>query len=206
MVAVAFVQPSAAVLVFALFVLLGFIITLVADKCHIYKGVTKRLKHEISHRFKERVLCYSDGIFAIIATLLVLDLKVLYPDATDHEVNDLIEDSVDEYITWVVSFATVMGFWTRHHFLFSHVETVTSGLLMWNRYLLVNVSLLPYFIALVTPFKSYIPLIVYCFVCGVFSSCMVLWCMHYDLFYKGLTQSTLYWMYAVMFSMPAGTV
>ncbi|MBV9170903.1 MAG: DUF1211 domain-containing protein [Chloroflexi bacterium] len=94
-----------------------------------------------------RLESFSDGVFSIAATLLVLDLHV--PDVT----NDLaaaLASQWSNYITYVVSFATIGIIWVNHHSLFSHVRHVDRRLLFLNLVLLMVVSAIPFPTALLS--------------------------------------------------------
>ncbi|MBV9542870.1 MAG: DUF1211 domain-containing protein, partial [Chloroflexi bacterium] len=94
-----------------------------------------------------RLESFSDGVFSIAATLLVLDLHV--PDVT----NDLaaaLASQWSNYITYVVSFATIGIIWVNHHSLFAHVRHVDRRLLFLNLVLLMVVSAIPFPTALLS--------------------------------------------------------
>jgi uncharacterized membrane protein len=88
-----------------------------------------------------RLEAFSDGVFSIAATLLVLDLRV--PDVT----NDLAAALVSQwpnYVTYVVSFLTIGIIWVNHHSLFANVRHVDRTLLFVNMLLLLTVSAIPF--------------------------------------------------------------
>ncbi|HNQ16135.1 MAG TPA: TMEM175 family protein, partial [Pyrinomonadaceae bacterium] len=72
---------------------------------------------------KGRVEAFSDGIFAIIVTLLVLEIKV--PHIADHDsVGELaaqLWNLAPKVIAWMISFLTVCVIWVNHHRIFEVV-------------------------------------------------------------------------------------
>ncbi len=68
-----------------------------------------------------RMEAFSDGVFAIAITLLVLDLVV--PEASGGDVGDALPDQWPIYLGYVVSFASIGASWLAH----SVIGTTTSG-------------------------------------------------------------------------------
>jgi uncharacterized membrane protein len=64
-----------------------------------------------------RIEAFSDGVFAIIVTLLVLELKV--PALKDHaSVSELAHhllEALPKFVSWLISFVIVCKFWLNHH-------------------------------------------------------------------------------------------
>ena len=93
-----------------------------------------------------RTEALSDGVFAIVLTLLVLELKV--PHLTDPrsvlELAHALLAIVPKIVSWVISFVTVAVIWVNHHRFFRYVRVVDDGLLWHNANLLLWTSLLPY--------------------------------------------------------------
>ncbi len=94
---------------------------------------------------KGRLEAFSDGVFAIAITLLVLELKV--PDvkgAGDAGLGPALLALWPDYLIYAVSFATIGIMWLNHHALFQNVKTVSYALLVCNLLLLLAVCFLPY--------------------------------------------------------------
>ena len=93
-----------------------------------------------------RIEALSDGVFAIVLTLLVLELKV--PHLNDpHSVAELgraLLSIVPKLISWVISFLTVMVIWVNHHRSFKNLCAVDIRLLWHNAHLLLWISILPF--------------------------------------------------------------
>jgi TMEM175 potassium channel family protein len=88
-----------------------------------------------------RLEAFSDGVFAIAATLLVLDLHV--PETDKGLARGLLEQW-PTYVAYVTSFLTIGIMWVNHHELFQHVHEVDRTLLFENLLLLMVVSITPF--------------------------------------------------------------
>src|SRR5689334_7314285 len=88
---------------------------------------------------KGRFEAFSDGVLAIIITIMVLELKV--PHGTDWHA---IESLKGVFFTYVLSFIYVGIYWNNHHHML-HATTRVSGAAMWaNLHLLFWLSLVPF--------------------------------------------------------------
>jgi uncharacterized membrane protein len=85
---------------------------------------------------------FSDGIFAIASTLLVLDLAI--PVASLPEVGQRLLDQWPIYLAYLVSFATIGQAWLGHSVITEYLDRADSILLRLNLVLLFFVSVLPY--------------------------------------------------------------
>jgi uncharacterized membrane protein len=88
---------------------------------------------------------FSDGVFAIAATLLVLDLRL----SGGGSVTDQLLHAWPEYFAYVVSFLTIGIMWMNHHTILAHVRRVDRPLLVLNLLLLMVVVAIPFPTALV---------------------------------------------------------
>jgi uncharacterized membrane protein len=89
-----------------------------------------------------RVEAFSDGVFAIAITLLVLEIKI-EPADFEHLWRALA-DEWPSYLAFVTSFLTVGGVWLAHHGLFSRLQAVDPVLMRLNILVLMAVSFLPF--------------------------------------------------------------
>ncbi len=76
---------------------------------------------------KNRLEAFSDGVIAIIITIMVLELKV--PDGV--ELADL-KDKLPVFSSYVLSFIYVGIYWNNHHHMFHSTKHVTGGILWAN--------------------------------------------------------------------------
>lgn len=100
-----------------------------------------------------RVEAFSDGVFAIIITLLVLDIRVPR-EATLHG-EPLVEALLRQwpvYVAYALSFLQVGVVWANHHTMFHHIRRSDHVLLVYNLLLLMCVALLPFTSALLAEY------------------------------------------------------
>ena len=88
---------------------------------------------------KNRLEAFSDGVIAIIITIMVLELKV--PHGTDFAV---LRPLLPVFLTYVLSFLYVAIYWNNHHHLLHAVQRVNAGILWANLHLLFWLSLIPF--------------------------------------------------------------
>ena len=88
---------------------------------------------------KGRLEAFSDGVLAIIITIMVLDLKVPH-DADFHALLALYP----VFLSYVLSFIYVGIYWNNHHHLFQAASHVKGSVLWANLHLLFWLSLLPF--------------------------------------------------------------
>jgi uncharacterized membrane protein len=87
-----------------------------------------------------RIEAFSDGVFAIAITLLVLDLKLPGTGSLTHQ----LLAAWPRYLAYVVSFLTIGIMWMNHHTIFGHVTRVDRPLLALNLLLLMGVVAIPF--------------------------------------------------------------
>jgi uncharacterized membrane protein len=109
----------------------------------------KELKHEFE---LERVILFSDAVFAIIITIMVLDVKL--PEGLRHksadEINKAFFDLLPKLIGYVVSFFLVSAFWLRHLSIFKTLRDYDVPLVIRNLVFLFVISLFPFAISILT--------------------------------------------------------
>ena len=88
-----------------------------------------------------RLESFSDGVFAIAATLLVLDIAV--PSEANHDLLRSVARLWPSYLAYVVSFATIGAVWLGHNAITDYLERVNAGFIRLNLLLLLIVSFLP---------------------------------------------------------------
>jgi len=88
---------------------------------------------------RERLEAFSDGVIAIIITIMVLEMKVPHGDSLD----DLMP-LLPVFLSYVLSFVYVGIYWNNHHHML-HASTGVSGAMLWaNLHLLFWLSLFPF--------------------------------------------------------------
>jgi uncharacterized membrane protein len=88
-----------------------------------------------------RVNAFSDGIFSIAATLLVLSIDL--PTGPASELNSQLNDLVEPTFVYFLSFAVIGLFWTRHHRLFGTLHHSDGRFAVINLTFLGFIALLP---------------------------------------------------------------
>jgi TMEM175 potassium channel family protein len=89
-----------------------------------------------------RVEAFSDGVFAIAITLLVLEIRV--PESSFHDLWAGIARQWPAYLAYATSFLTIGGIWLGHHAIFRRLEYANNRIMRLNLLLLMAVAFLPY--------------------------------------------------------------
>jgi uncharacterized membrane protein len=88
---------------------------------------------------KGRLEAFSDGVIAILITIMVLELKVPHDASLD-----ALRPLIPEFLTYVLSFIYIGIYWNNHHHMLHMVERVTGGMLWANLHLLFWLSLVTF--------------------------------------------------------------
>jgi uncharacterized membrane protein len=88
---------------------------------------------------KGRLEAFSDGVIAIIITIMVLELKV--PHNAEFSA---LKELFPVFLSYIVSFIYVGIYWNNHHHLLQTAKQVTGGILWANLHLLFWLSLIPF--------------------------------------------------------------
>ncbi|MFN2188886.1 MAG: TMEM175 family protein [Candidatus Promineifilaceae bacterium] len=108
----------------------------------------------------ERIIGLSDGVFAIVITLLVLELKV--PEVADSELNHALVEVIPKILSHVLSFIVLGIYWVGHHNMFRHIKRHDRILLWLNVLFLLCVATMPFPTGLVVHYADQrISLIIY---------------------------------------------
>ncbi len=101
-----------------------------------------------------RIEAFSDGVFAIAITLLILELKVP-PHESVHSVNDLWNALVQlwpSYFAFLLSFGIILVSWVNHHYLFNVLDKSSRPFLYANGFLLLTITFMPFPTALLAEY------------------------------------------------------
>lgn len=88
---------------------------------------------------KDRLVAFSDGVIAVIITIMVLELKAPHDGSFG-----ALRDSAPTFLSYVLSFVYVAIYWNNHHHFFHLVPRVNGALLWANLHLLFWLSLVPF--------------------------------------------------------------
>jgi uncharacterized membrane protein len=105
---------------------------------------------------KSRVETFSDGIFAIIITLLVLEIKVPHIDdpLSSKNLLDALLALLPKFVSWIISFFTIAVIWVNHHKLFEQFKILDRGIFWWNAVLLLWTTFIPFPTAVLGDYPS----------------------------------------------------
>jgi uncharacterized membrane protein len=93
----------------------------------------------------ERVVFFSDAVFAIVITLLVLELKVPHiSEHTEPALRHALVELLPRVAGFVISFLIIGLMWIEHHRIFRYIADYDGGLLWRNLFLLLCVSFVPF--------------------------------------------------------------
>ncbi len=105
---------------------------------------------------KARTEAFSDGVFAIAITLLVLDIKLPAEQAkTNAQLQHLLKEALPNILTFVFSFLVVGVFWVAHHRIFESIKKVNHYLLWSNIFYLLTIALIPFPAAVIAQHPFY---------------------------------------------------
>ena len=88
---------------------------------------------------KSRLEAFSDGVLAIIITIMILEIKV--PNSNSFE---SLEPLIPVLLSYVLSFIYIGIYWNNHHHIFQAVKQVNGSILWGNLFLLFWLSLIPF--------------------------------------------------------------
>jgi len=107
-----------------------------------------------SEKETARIEAFSDGVFAIAITLLVLDLRVPRDLADGRALLRALADQWPAYLAFVTSFAFIGIMWINHHKMFTYIRRADHGLLLLNTLFLLGITFVPFPTALLA---AYLP-------------------------------------------------
>ena len=123
----------------------------------------------------DRLCVLTDSIYAIVLTLLVLDLKPpTFPGMTDRQLMDDLFNQLSNFKAYIVSFVILARFWLRHDAIFKMLEKIDRRIMVLNFLHILFISLIPFTASLVGHYqKDEIAIVIFIFdiaLCGFFLS------------------------------------
>lgn len=103
--------------------------------------------NEIKKEFQlERIIFFSDAVFAIAITLLIIELKIpeIIRPITEGKLVDSLGFLIPKFIGFIISFFMIGLYWTIHHSMFGYVTNFTHKLLWINLFFLFGIVLMPF--------------------------------------------------------------
>ncbi|HEV8272528.1 MAG TPA: TMEM175 family protein [Chitinophagaceae bacterium] len=110
--------------------------------------MSNKLHNELKKEFQlERLILFSDAVFAIAITLLVIEIKI--PEihekpVTDNAVLHKLAELIPKFVGFIVSFLLIGQYWIVHHRMFSFVINFTDRLIWLNILFLFAIALMPF--------------------------------------------------------------
>lgn len=94
---------------------------------------------------KNRLEAFSDGVFSIAITLLVLNIKLPETEAaSDKQLLSQLNLALPNIVTFIFSFLVVGVFWVAHHRIFAFIKHVDHYLLWSNIFYLMTIAIIPF--------------------------------------------------------------
>ena len=109
--------------------------------------MSAQLHNELKKEFQlERLILFSDAVFAIAITLLVIEIKIpeIHEHVSDHALLQGLAHLIPKFIGFLVSFLIIGMYWTVHHRMFGFVIAYTRRLLWLNLFFLFFIALMPF--------------------------------------------------------------
>jgi uncharacterized membrane protein len=111
---------------------------------------------------KQRLETFSDGVFAIVITLLILDIKI--PNVQPTALGAALMNILPQMLTYILSFFIVGLYWHMHHQVAAQIKQIDEAFIWLNLIWLLFVSVLPFPTALLGRYPLQpIPLTIYGF-------------------------------------------
>jgi len=111
-------------------------------------AMNQPLHNELKKEFQlERLILFSDAVFAIAITLLVIEIKIpelSHASATDSALLEALGHLIPKFVGFIVSFLLIGLYWTIHHRMFGYVTAYDKKLLLLNLAFLFFIALMPF--------------------------------------------------------------
>lgn len=110
--------------------------------------MSNNLHNELKKEFQlERLILFSDAVFAIAITLLVIEIKIPelpHDKVTDTSLQQSLAHLIPKFIGFLISFLLIGQYWIVHHRLFGYVINFNERLIWLNIFFLLAVALMPF--------------------------------------------------------------
>ena len=128
--------------------------------------MNQQLHNELRKEFQlERLILFSDAVFAIAITLLIIEVKVpdlhevvdangVHVPITDPNILKTLGHLIPKFMGFMISFMLIGLYWTVHHRLFGFVTSYNKGLIILNLVFLFFIVLMPFSTALYSEYAG----------------------------------------------------
>lgn len=106
-----------------------------------------QLHNELKKEFQlERLILFSDAVFAIAITLLVIEIKIpaIHGQVTNQKLLNELGLLIPKFIGFLISFMLIGLYWTVHHRMFGFVTSYSKKLIILNLVFLFFIALMPF--------------------------------------------------------------
>ncbi len=120
--------------------------------------------HDNSELQMERIVFFSDAVFAIAITLLIIEIKVphLEHDASDRDFWIALLIETPKIIGFLFSFFVIGAYWVGHHQIYGYIKKWNNGLIWRNVMFLAAIAFIPFSTAFFSEYPSrFVPLFLY---------------------------------------------
>lgn len=122
-----------------------------------------QLHNELKKEFQiERLILFSDAVFAIAITLLVIEIKVAEVEKeliSDAAIGKAMAHLIPRFVGFLISFLIIGLYWTVHHRVFVFVDNYTNKLLWLNLFFLFSIALMPFSSGLYGEYANHVELL-----------------------------------------------
>ena len=140
------------------------------DKRH--SGFANHAADEVvRRRVSNRIIGFSDGVFAIAITLLVLTINVPSNLTSSEDVSGFLRQALPQLVAYAAAFMVIGTFWLRHHRMLMLCRAVDGRMLILNLVFLAFVSLLPFPTDLLGNVQTTTTVIAFCVVASAATLC-----------------------------------
>lgn len=122
-------------------------------------------EHAVTDHALERLVFFSDAVFAIAITLLVIEIHPphLHAGASDVEHWRALAGLIPNFLGFMISFLVIGAFWVGHHRAFALAARYDRHVMFWNLALLATVAFMPFVTAyLSSNMSARVPTLIYC--------------------------------------------
>jgi uncharacterized membrane protein len=112
----------------------------------------------------ERIVFFSDAVFAIAITLLIIEVKVphLEHTATDREFVLALVKLIPNFVGYFFSFLVIGAYWMGHHKIYGHIADWNYGLIWRNTFFLMAIAFMPFTTAFFSEYVTrVVPIVLY---------------------------------------------
>jgi uncharacterized membrane protein len=131
-----------------------------------------------------RIEAFSDGVFAIIVTLLIFEVKVpALADFSNSGVLNALLGIAPKGLGFALSFFTIAIFWVTHHYFFHRISHSNWNLMWYNNLLLFWLAIVPFTTAFIGDYPTQ-PLVVFIYALNLFLATLTFSLLTYYVFFK----------------------